>query len=86
MKLVNRTIALLITSTLSFGVFAAQEVSVGHAEPGEKIGVISASGAYTLNELENKLAEKASAKGASTFKITSTSGYNLMHGTAEIYK
>ncbi len=86
MKTTKLTIAALILSTLSFGAFAAQEISSASAPQGEKIGVVSASGAYTLSELESELAAKADAAGASSFKITSASGYNLMHGTAEIYK
>lgn len=86
MKTTKLTIAALILSTLSFGAFAAQEVNSTSAPQGEKIGVVSASGAYTLSELESELAAKADAAGASSFKITSASGYNLMHGTAEIYK
>ncbi|NDJ58364.1 DUF1471 domain-containing protein [Enterobacteriaceae bacterium 4M9] len=87
MKTTKLTIAALIMSTLSFGAFAAQEINSTTAAPqGEKIGVVSASGAYTLSELESELAAKADAAGASSFKITSASGYNLMHGTAEIYK
>lgn len=86
MKTSKLTIAALMMSSLSFGAFAAQEVSNNAAPQGEKIGVVSASGAYTLSELESELAAKADAAGASSFKITSASGYNLMHGTAEIYK
>lgn len=86
MKTTKLTIAVLMLSTLSFGAFAAQEISNNTPAQGEKIGVVSASGAYTLSELESELASKADAAGASSFKITSASGYNLMHGTAEIYR
>lgn len=86
MKTTQYTVAALIISTLSFSVFAAQEVTHNTMQHGEKIGVVSASGATTLSELENKLSAKAEAAGASTYKVTSASGYNLMHGTADIYR
>ena len=51
-----------------------------------KIGVVSAEGATTLDGLEAKLAEKAAAAGASGYTITSTNGNNKLSGTAVIYK
>ena len=52
----------------------------------EKAGVIVASGATDLSSLKSQLAAKADAAGAKAFTITSTSGNNLMHATAVIYK
>jgi len=49
-------------------------------------GVIVASGATDLSSLKSQLAAKADAAGAKAFTITSTSGNNLMHATAVIYK
>jgi multiple stress resistance protein BhsA len=51
----------------------------------QQIGVVSASGSTNLTSLENQLAEKASAAGAKSFRITSTSGNNKLNGTAVIY-
>ncbi|NUU64779.1 DUF1471 domain-containing protein [Enterobacteriaceae bacterium BIT-l23] len=64
--------------------YAAQEIN--HADGKEKIGVVSAGNAYTLDDLSNKLSHKADEKGASSFKILSATGNNLLHGVAEIYK
>lgn len=81
--------ALLIT-TLVMGFIsvnaasAAQEIN--HADGKEKMGVISASNAYTLDELSDVLSRKADEQGATSFKILSTTGYNRLHGVAEIYK
>ena len=81
--------ALLIT-TLVMGFIsvnaasAAQEIN--HADGKEKIGVVSASNAYTLDELSNTLSRKADEQGATSFKILSTTGNNRLHGVAEIYK
>lgn len=63
---------------------AAQQIS--HADGKEKIGVVSASNAYTLDDLSNELSRKADEKGASSYKILSATGNNLLHGIAEIYK
>lgn len=52
----------------------------------EKIGVVSASNAYTLNELSNDLSRKAAEQGATSYKILSATGKNRLHGVAEIYK
>lgn len=81
--------ALLIT-TLVIGFIsvnaasAAQEIN--HADGKEKIGVISASNAYTLDDLADALSRKADEQGATSFKILSTTGNNRLHGVAEIYK
>ncbi|HCH7898961.1 TPA: DUF1471 domain-containing protein [Klebsiella oxytoca] len=81
--------ALLIT-TLVMGFIsvnaasAAQEIN--HADGKEKMGVVSASNAYTLDELSDVLSRKADEQGATSFKILSTTGDNRLHGVAEIYK
>lgn len=51
-----------------------------------KIGVVSADGATTLDGTEAKLAEKANAAGATGYSITSAIGKDKMSGTAVIYK
>ncbi len=50
------------------------------------MGVVSASNAYTLDELSDVLSRKADEQGATSFKILSTTGDNRLHGVAEIYK
>lgn len=63
---------------------AAQEIN--HADGKEKISVVSASNAYTLDDLSNALSRKADEQGATSFKILSTTGNNRLHGVAEIYQ
>ncbi|WP_142475955.1 YdgH/BhsA/McbA family protein [Klebsiella oxytoca] len=63
---------------------AAQEIN--YTDGKEKIGVVSASNAYTLDELSDALSRKAKKQGATSFKILSTTGNNRLHGVAEIYK
>ncbi|QKJ87200.1 hypothetical protein PMPD1_2255 [Paramixta manurensis] len=84
MKSIKYAVAALVLSTVSFAGFAAQEVNFAPADQ-QKIGVISATGSTNLTSLENQLAEKAEAAGAKSYRITSTSGNNNLHGTAVIY-
>lgn len=80
----------LLITTLVMGfisvnsAYAAQEVN--HADGREKLGVVSASNAYTLDELTSALSRKADEQGATSFKILSTTGNNKLHGDAEIYR
>lgn len=56
MKTINIVVAAMALSTLSFGVFAAEPVTASRAQNMNKIGVVSADGASTLDALEAKLA------------------------------
>lgn len=75
--------SLLITS-LVMGFIAVNAASaaqeINHADGKEKLGVVSASNAYTLDELSNTLSRKADEQGATSFKIMSTTGDNKLHG------
>ena len=86
MKTIKYAVAAIALSTLSFGAFAAQAISPAQAQSMNKVGVVSADGATTLDGLEAKLAEKAAAAGATGYSITSANGNNKMSGTAVIYK
>ena len=57
MKTINTVVAAMALSTLSFGVFAAEPVTASQAQNMNKIGVVSADGASTLDALEAKLAD-----------------------------
>ncbi|AVV37948.1 multiple stress resistance protein BhsA [Pantoea vagans] len=85
MKRINMIVAAAVLSGLSFASVAAQQVSSTPLDQ-QKIGVISATGSTNLTSLEQQLSEKASDVGAKSFRITSTSGSNNLHGTAILYK
>ena len=85
MKRINMMVAATVLSGLSFASVAAQQVSSTPLDQ-QKIGVISATGSTNLTSLEQQLSEKASDVGAKSFRITSTSGSNNLHGTAVLYK
>ena len=84
MKTLKMTLAALALTSVSFAGFAADNVN---AEPvnQQQVGVVSASGT-NLSSLEAQLAAKADAAGAKSFRVTSTTGNNRMHATAEIYQ
>lgn len=85
MKNVKTLIAAVALSSISFASFAAVEVQ---ATPNgqQKVGTITATGGTNLGSLEDQLAEKADQMGASSYRITSVTGPNTLHGTAVIYK
>ncbi|WP_435954211.1 multiple stress resistance protein BhsA [Dryocola sp. BD626] len=85
MKNVKTLIAAAMLSTLSFASFAAVQVQSTPANQ-QKVGTISANAGTNLGSLEDQLAAKAEAVGAKSFRITSVSGPNTLHGTAVIYK
>ncbi|MCS4318338.1 multiple stress resistance protein BhsA [Serratia sp. BIGb0234] len=76
--------ALLLT-TASFASIAADQPANQPAAGAQKIGVVSVSGASNLSTLENELASKAAASGASSYRIISAGGQNKLYGTAEIF-
>lgn len=85
MKSINMMVVAAVLSGLSFASVAAQQVSSTPLDQ-QKIGVISATGSTNLTSLEQQLSEKASDVGAKSFRITSTSGSNNLHGTAVLYR
>ncbi|KQN55502.1 DUF1471 domain-containing protein (plasmid) [Erwinia sp. E602] len=85
MKTIKMTLAAIALTTVSFAGFAADQVSSA-PEQQQEIGVVSASGASNLTSLEARLAAKAEQAGAKSFRITSASGNNKLHGTAVIYQ
>ncbi len=85
MKNVKTLIAAAVLSSLSFASFAAVEVQAT-PEGQQKFGTISANGGTNLGSLEDQLAQKAEEMGAKSFRITSVTGPNTLHGTAVIYK
>ncbi|WP_411818878.1 YdgH/BhsA/McbA family protein [Klebsiella michiganensis] len=69
----------VLFTSFSMNTFAAEQHS-------QKMGVVSVSGASTLDELTRDLEKKAAESGASSFKITSAGGANKLHGTAVLYR
>ncbi|MGM3173807.1 multiple stress resistance protein BhsA [Dickeya lacustris] len=85
MKNVKTLAIAAVLTTLSSGSFAAQSVNYAQAQQLEKIGAVSAT-ANSLSTLQDKLAEKARAAGASAYTITYAGGDDTLHGNAVIYK
>lgn len=85
MKNIKTLIAAVMLSSVSFASLAAVEVQATPADQ-QKVGTISANAGANLGSLEDQLAAKADAMGAKSFRITSVTGPNTLHGTAVIYK
>jgi multiple stress resistance protein BhsA len=83
MKNLKIAIAAVVLSTASFATLAAEPVTSAPLNA-QEIGVVSAR-ASNLSSLESKLAQKAQAQGATSYRITSASGNDRMFGTAVIY-
>lgn len=80
---------IIVISTLASLIFCSSAFAanqVNESQSKEKIGVVSASGAYSLDDLSDKLQQRAEAEGASSYKIISAGGNNQFFGVAEIYK
>ena len=86
MKTIKYAVAAIALTTLSFGAMAAQSISAADAQNMNKIGVVSADNASTLDGLEAQLASKAEQAGAKAYSITSANTNGKMSGTAVIYK
>ncbi|CNF53502.1 multiple stress resistance protein BhsA [Yersinia mollaretii] len=86
MKSIKYIVPALALSFASFASIAATQIQHSPSTGLNEIGVVSASSADTLTDLENALAKKAEDAGATSFLITSATGNNKLHGTAVIYR
>ncbi|QBR51592.1 DUF1471 domain-containing protein [Erwinia billingiae] len=84
MKNLKMTLAAIALTSVSFAGFAADIVGQEPVNQ-QQVGVVTATGT-NLSSLESQLSAKADAAGAKSFRITSTTGNNRMHATAEIYQ
>ncbi|SLM65150.1 MULTISPECIES: YdgH/BhsA/McbA-like domain containing protein [Dickeya] len=83
MKAIKNFVAVIALATVSFSTLAATEVQ--HSAK-TAIGSVSAT-AMTLDGLQASLSDKASAAGASEFRIITTTGSdNQLRGVAAIYQ
>ncbi|MNI62352.1 Multiple stress resistance protein BhsA precursor [compost metagenome] len=71
---------------MTFASFAAPPNTSPATGPLQASGTVSATGASSLTDLEDKLAEKAKEQGAKGFVVNAAGGKNQMYGTATIYK
>ena len=85
MKNVKTLAIAAVLSSLSFASFAAVQVQATPADQ-HKVGNIAASAGPNLESLEQQLSQKADEMGAKSYRITSVSGPDSLHGTAVIYK
>ncbi len=88
MKTINTVVAgCRLSSTLSFGVFAAEPVTASQAQNMNKIGVVSKPMAHPPSmPWKRNWLRKLRLAGASGYSITSATNNNKLSGTAVIYK
>ncbi|ALE96391.1 MULTISPECIES: multiple stress resistance protein BhsA [Serratia] len=86
MKTIKYFAAATAIALTSFATFAAEPVNSQQADSLTASGIVSAGHATTLSSLEKKLAAKADAQGAGSYRIISAGGNNMLSGTAIIYK
>ncbi|BEL85337.1 hypothetical protein SMQE32_20070 [Serratia marcescens] len=86
MKTIKYFAAAAAIALTSFVTLAAEPINSQQADSLTATGVVSAGHATTLSSLEKKLAAKADAQGASSYRIISAGGNNMLSGTAIIYK
>ena len=70
----------------SFAAWSIESLNSGDTSQQRPAGTVQASGARDLDDLQDKLAEKAREQGAKGYVVNSASGDNTMFGTATIYK
>ncbi|MFC0178612.1 DUF1471 domain-containing protein [Thorsellia kenyensis] len=84
MKSVKFIIPAILTTLLTFNVFAAQEVKTAN---GEKIKTVSATSYVSIDDAVKQLSDKADKAGGTSFKIISVNNReNRVRATAIVYK
>lgn len=82
--------SLLFAAALSAHATAASPLPptpvLPYAGPLRPVGIVSASGASTLDDLVAALADKAHRQGAIAWRVNAASSGNRLHGSAIIYQ
>ncbi|MEG1210864.1 MAG: DUF1471 family periplasmic protein McbA [Leclercia sp.] len=85
----KKYLVMLAAATLagaSFAAWSIESLSSGDTGQLRPAGTVQVSGASNLDDLQDKLAEKAREQGAKGYVVNSASGDDRMFGTATIYK
>jgi len=85
----KKYLVMLAAASLAGASFAALSIeSLTNGDTGQlrPAGTVQVSGARNLDDLQDKLAEKAREQGAKGYVVNSASGDDNMFGTATIYK
>ncbi|SFN42983.1 Protein of unknown function [Izhakiella capsodis] len=88
MKLFKTLTAAAIISTLSFSVFAAQEITREKAKEMklEMIGTVDTNSTLSPMDAKRILSGKADEKGGKYFVVIAAGDNGHVHATAEVYK
>jgi len=84
----KKTISLMtVMSALSFGAFAADSISMEHANGLHPMGTVTASGIdVSPSDMHQALNDAADARGAKANRIIEAREGDTWHATAELYK
>ncbi|AMO49029.1 multiple stress resistance protein BhsA [Kosakonia oryzendophytica] len=82
---VKALFAAAVLSSLSFASMAAVEVQSAPAGQ-QEVATVGVTASTNLSSVEDKLAQKAEQMGAKSYRITSVTGSDKLHGTAVLYK
>ncbi|MCT4705473.1 peroxide/acid stress response protein YhcN [Enterobacteriaceae bacterium H16N7] len=87
MNMKNTLVAASLLSILSFGAFAATSVNADQAQNMQSVGTVSISGVGSSPmDMHQKLEQKATQEGASSYRIIEARSGDQWHATAELYK
>ncbi|WP_447746245.1 DUF1471 domain-containing protein [Enterobacter asburiae] len=78
-------ITTLLISFISMNTAISAE-QITHSDGKGIVGTVSASNAYTLDDLTNALSREADKQGAKCFKILGTVGNNRLYGIAQTFR
>lgn len=85
MKNITALFTAAVLSSFSFASFAAVEVQSAPAGQ-QEVATVGVRANSNLGSVEDQLAQKADQMGAKSFRITSVTGSDNLHGTAVLYK
>lgn len=85
MKNITALFTAAVLSSLSFASFAAVEVQAAPTGQ-QEVATVGVRANSNLTSVEDQLAQKADQLGAKSFRITSVTGSDNLHGTAVLYK
>ncbi|MBS1207022.1 MAG: multiple stress resistance protein BhsA [Proteobacteria bacterium] len=85
MKNITMIFTTAALNTLSFAGFTAVEVQSALADQ-QEVAAIGVCVDSDLSSVEAKLVQKADEMGARSYRITSVTGSDNLHGTAVLYK
>lgn len=87
MNIQSTLVAASLLTILSFGAFAATSINADQAKNRLSLGTISVNSVGSSPmDMSQMLDQKATQRGASSYRIIEARSGNVWHATAELYK